>query len=241
MAQQPMRSEEELCPTNKRFESNKSNARIDLEETQDEPLFDISLEILKYNIIYNAITLTMEVPKIYMQQFWHTAFKNEKNKKGQGKGLMRRSDMEVNPPKSKKQKDAVSRHSRIITFADNVLPDTDEAFKQSKESKKQSILEEIKRKTPREGSGAARESLDHNDSFDFFNDGKTESERDSDHEESDSDSEHGDESDKFNNDEENVESENDEYDQDYDNDEDQTADFVLKPHDKEPEQTQPEP
>ncbi|GKD82175.1 hypothetical protein Tco_1349014 [Tanacetum coccineum] len=45
MAQQPMRSEEELCPTNMRFVPNKSNVRIDPDETQDEPLFKIFLEI----------------------------------------------------------------------------------------------------------------------------------------------------------------------------------------------------
>ncbi|GJR98923.1 hypothetical protein Tco_0271097 [Tanacetum coccineum] len=76
-----MRSEEQLCPTNMRFVPNKSNVRIDLDETQDEPLFEISLEILKHKTIYNAITLTMEVPKIYMQQFLYTASKNEKSKK----------------------------------------------------------------------------------------------------------------------------------------------------------------
>ncbi|GKA13888.1 hypothetical protein Tco_0693534 [Tanacetum coccineum] len=67
MAQQPMRSEEELCPTNMRFVPNKSNARIDPDETQDEPLFEITLEILKHHTIYNAITLTIAAPEIYMQ------------------------------------------------------------------------------------------------------------------------------------------------------------------------------
>ncbi|GKB44656.1 hypothetical protein Tco_0889598 [Tanacetum coccineum] len=40
-----MRNEEELCPTNTRFVPNKSNVRIDPDETQDEPLFKIFLEI----------------------------------------------------------------------------------------------------------------------------------------------------------------------------------------------------
>ncbi|GKA14050.1 hypothetical protein Tco_0693696 [Tanacetum coccineum] len=81
MAQLPMRSEEELCPTNMRFVPNKSNVRIDPDETQDKPLFEIILKIIKHNTIYNAITLTTEVPKIYMQQFWYTASKNDKRKK----------------------------------------------------------------------------------------------------------------------------------------------------------------
>ncbi|GJV30886.1 hypothetical protein Tco_1391286 [Tanacetum coccineum] len=92
--------------------------------------------------------------------------------------------MEVNPPKSKKQKDTVPRRSRTITFANNVLPDPDEAFdsaivekRQSRESKKQSILEEIKRKAPGEGSGGAPESLDHSNSSESANDDKTKSEK----------------------------------------------------------------
>nr|GEX08420.1 hypothetical protein [Tanacetum cinerariifolium] len=283
-----MRSEEELCPTNKRFKPNKSNVRIYPEETQDEPLFDISLEIIKYNTIYNAITLTTEVPKIYMQQFWHTTFKNEKNKKyyivldyqrfklnaevfcnalqisprqpnkhffpshvkaelvnfiktsskearleklkyvakgeprgkltfgmpipkGQGKGFMRRSDMEVNPPKSKKQNDIVSRRSRTITFANNVFPDPDEAFSMLKSSIWKKLRKEKKNKEVNKYI-------------------------DSDHEDNENDSEKGNESDRFDNDVESAEFKNDESKKDSDDADDQTAEFVIKPHEKELEQ-----
>ncbi|GJV04354.1 hypothetical protein Tco_1337923 [Tanacetum coccineum] len=218
MAQQPMRSEEELCPTHLRCVPNKSNVRIDLDETQDEPLFDISLEILKNNTNYNALTLTTK------------GRPQELTQHGIGKGLMQKGDV----PIPKKKKDVVPRRQRIITFSDNVLLDPDEALeyakmvnmeeaqhqekerqtkqrharimlerqvnkevdegyqhlkvklkskeqpspeaqlllnlkKQGKESNKQAILEEIKRKDTREGS---------------------------DHDESDNDSEHGDASDK---------------------------------------------
>ncbi|GKC75224.1 hypothetical protein Tco_1125998 [Tanacetum coccineum] len=63
MAQQHMRSEEELCPTNLRSPPNKSNVRSDPYETQDKPLFEISLEILKNNTIYNTLSLTTKFPK----------------------------------------------------------------------------------------------------------------------------------------------------------------------------------
>ncbi|GJR27165.1 hypothetical protein Tco_1103397 [Tanacetum coccineum] len=72
MTQPPMRIEEELCPINVRFPPNKSNVRIDPKDPQYEPIFDISLEILNNNTIYNALTLTTKVPMIYMQQFWYT-------------------------------------------------------------------------------------------------------------------------------------------------------------------------
>ncbi|GJT63505.1 hypothetical protein Tco_1007038 [Tanacetum coccineum] len=77
MAQLPMKSKEELCLTNVRFPLNKSNVGIDPKEPQGEPTFDISMEILKNNTIYNALTLTTEVPVIYMQQLWHTIYKNK--------------------------------------------------------------------------------------------------------------------------------------------------------------------
>ncbi|GJX12748.1 hypothetical protein Tco_0204506, partial [Tanacetum coccineum] len=329
MAQQPMRSEEELFPTNMRFVTNKSNVRIDPDETQDEPLFEFSLEILKHHTIYNAITLTTDAPEIYMQQFLYTASKNEKNNRyyfildyqrfkiganlfhhalqisprqlnkqffpplvqhelvtfiktlvyadslttisqvveikesdvyvnylakyphaqsgtpthgrGQGNGYMRKGDMEINIPKPKKQKDAVPRRSRTITFADNMLEDPEQALdyaklvklkaqkqaspeaqlllnlkKQTKESKKQRILEEI-RKAPKKNS---------------TDDDKTESERDSDN---------GDDNDKSNNEDESVDSENDDSDKDSNDDDDQAANFVIRLHEKEPKQPQKEP
>ncbi|GKA18260.1 hypothetical protein Tco_0698097 [Tanacetum coccineum] len=94
----------------------------------------------------------------------------------------------------------------------------------SQESKKQTILEEIKRKAPGKGLGAAPESPDHSnssdDSFEYTNDDKTESE---------SDSEHGDKNDKSVNEDKSVDLENDDSNKDSCNDKDQIADFVIHP------------
>ncbi|GKF02695.1 hypothetical protein Tco_0029618 [Tanacetum coccineum] len=100
--------------------------------------------------------------------------------------------------------------------------------------KKQAILEEIKRKDIGEGLGASLKYLDHCSSSESASGDKTESKRDSDHDKSHNDSKIGDESDKFTSDEEHIES--DESDKDSDITDDQTEDFVIKPHDKEPEQ-----
>ncbi|GKE18535.1 hypothetical protein Tco_1426112 [Tanacetum coccineum] len=81
MSQQPMRSEEELCPSNKRVAVNISNMRLNPDEIHIEPFFNITLKILKKYSLINAITLTIEAPEIYIQQFWHTVYKNENNKK----------------------------------------------------------------------------------------------------------------------------------------------------------------
>nr|GEX01137.1 hypothetical protein [Tanacetum cinerariifolium] len=110
--------------------------------------------------------------------------------------------------------------------------------KQGKESKKQAILKEIKRKDTREGSGAAPTPYHSSSSNGFFesatNHEKIENERESDHDESDNDYEHGNESDKSTSNEvipEYVESDNDS-----DNANDQTEQLMIKPLNKEPEQ-----
>nr|GEU51933.1 hypothetical protein [Tanacetum cinerariifolium] len=56
MAQLPMKSKAELCPVIVGFPPNKSNVRIDPEETQDEPIFELCLEIVKNNTVYTALT-----------------------------------------------------------------------------------------------------------------------------------------------------------------------------------------
>ncbi|GJY01691.1 hypothetical protein Tco_0359843 [Tanacetum coccineum] len=184
------------------------------------------------------------------QKYPHAQYGTPTSRKGQGKGYIRKRDMEINVPAPKKKRVAVPRHSETITFANNLLGNQDQALeyvklvneeenqqrekerrsqhrhanlviekqvnkeidegykhlkvkpkaqeqaspkarlllnlkKQTKESKKQRILEEI-RKAPGDGSGVALDSLDHSDSLDnsIWNsttDDKTESDKESDH------------------------------------------------------------
>ncbi|GJS44720.1 hypothetical protein Tco_0594841 [Tanacetum coccineum] len=67
MAQQPIRSEDELCPSDKRVAVNVSNPMINPDEIHAKPLFNLTLDILKQHSIYNAMTLTTDAPEIYMQ------------------------------------------------------------------------------------------------------------------------------------------------------------------------------
>nr|GEX03622.1 hypothetical protein [Tanacetum cinerariifolium] len=158
----------------------------------------------------NMLSHGINEPKAYVNyvtKYPHAQSGTPTPRKSQGKGLMRRSDMEVNPPKSKKQKDAVlikeklneeakKRHVEIV-LERQVNKEVAKGYQhlkiklkakeqpspeaqlllnlkiQSKESKKQSILEEIQRKALRKGSGAAPESPDHSDSFESSNDDKT--------------------------------------------------------------------
>ncbi|GJW51128.1 hypothetical protein Tco_0092479 [Tanacetum coccineum] len=110
--------------------------------------------------------------------------------------------------------------------------------KQNKESRKQTLIDEARRRAIGEGSCVAPKYPDHsnsyNDSSGFANDDKTESEPESENEDSDVDSKQGDESDKSSFDEEI--SDYDESDKDTDNGDDHTRALMIKPTDKEPEQ-----
>ncbi|GJV61984.1 hypothetical protein Tco_1468084 [Tanacetum coccineum] len=201
MAQQPMRIKEELCPRDKRVAVSASNLRINPDEIHAEPLFNITVYILKQHTLYNSLTLTTDAPEIYMQQFWHT---------------------EVKAPKKKKVE--VPRRHRTIPDADNLLEDPDQAvdlvmsvdeaynnqlkfklkavkqvsayaqllldLKQGqKASREAQILKQIP-KGPREGSNAVPNSPDHSDSFDSSiwetsDDEKTKSDNDSDNADND--------------------------------------------------------
>ncbi|GJX04195.1 hypothetical protein Tco_0190111 [Tanacetum coccineum] len=160
-------------------------------------------------------------------------------RKGQGKGFMQKGKFMVNPPKPKKKKiqfQGVQEQSPLLISCCNIKMKLLNMLRSLiwKKLRKEKLNEEA-------NNGmlelcATLESSDHSDSYDSSNDDKTESERDSDHENSYNDSEHGDESDKSDSDKESDESENDKSDKDYVDVDDQTAKFMIKPHDKEPEQ-----
>ncbi|GJX92929.1 hypothetical protein Tco_0347515 [Tanacetum coccineum] len=76
MAQQPIRCEEELCPSDKRVAVNINNMRLDPDEIHVEPLFNLTLAILKQHSIINA----SGAPTLG---------------RGQGKGYMRKGGLEV--------------------------------------------------------------------------------------------------------------------------------------------------
>ncbi|GJV77300.1 hypothetical protein Tco_1508884 [Tanacetum coccineum] len=106
MAQQPIRSEEELCPSDKRVAVNVNNLRLDPDEIHVEPLFNLTLAILKQHSIINAVTLTTEAPEIYMQ---------------------------IRGDDPKKTTD-VLRRSQSITITDNLLEDPNQAIALAKKA-----------------------------------------------------------------------------------------------------------
>ncbi|GKC08872.1 hypothetical protein Tco_1000482 [Tanacetum coccineum] len=206
MAQLPLKSEEELCPTKVSFPPNKRNVRIDPEETQDEPIFELCLEILKNNIVYTALTASSKVPLIYIYllgQHWtlykrldstttlvsdDTMLENMKYvAKGERKltfgmpipeALLSRFMKMGDVPKPKKKKDVAPTKSKTPTTKENMLSDSNDVVEYAKQV------------------SAALESPNHsnssNDSSESVDDDKTESEHDLEHNDTDDDSEQGD-------------------------------------------------
>ncbi|GJV04142.1 hypothetical protein Tco_1337711 [Tanacetum coccineum] len=77
-AQQVARNEK-LVPSNERVKIGKSNLRMDPSVTQREETYQVVLDIINNTLCYNAFLISIDVPKIYMQQFWFTIRKVKKS------------------------------------------------------------------------------------------------------------------------------------------------------------------
>ncbi|GKB73328.1 hypothetical protein Tco_0934740 [Tanacetum coccineum] len=74
--QQQIRSDEALVPKDNQVKIGDCNFRIAPEKKQKEPTYQLTLDILKQYSCYNAFLKTVDVPQIYMHQFWYTVAKN---------------------------------------------------------------------------------------------------------------------------------------------------------------------
>nr|GEX47079.1 hypothetical protein [Tanacetum cinerariifolium] len=72
-----MKTKEELVPKDDQVGINTSNVRTDDEVVLTNTFHQLAITIPKTHIIYNSITLTVTVPTIYIQQFWHTMSENQ--------------------------------------------------------------------------------------------------------------------------------------------------------------------
>ena len=67
----PVRSDEQLVPVNERIPYGHTNSLLDVEK-QKNPIFKLTVDILKDTSFFNAFTASASVPSIYVQQFWHS-------------------------------------------------------------------------------------------------------------------------------------------------------------------------
>ncbi|GJS86206.1 monodehydroascorbate reductase [Tanacetum coccineum] len=77
-AQPPTRNDEQIVPRSQWLTIGKSNLLFNAQKIQKNPIFQISVDILKNTNFFQALTASANVPAIYLQQFWKTMSYNEK-------------------------------------------------------------------------------------------------------------------------------------------------------------------
>ncbi|GJY93266.1 hypothetical protein Tco_0509048 [Tanacetum coccineum] len=66
------RIDEQLVPVKARLPIGKCNLIMDLQKMQKNLIFRISMDILQNTNFFSAFTASVDVPSIYIQQFWNT-------------------------------------------------------------------------------------------------------------------------------------------------------------------------
>ncbi|GKA09375.1 hypothetical protein Tco_0688706, partial [Tanacetum coccineum] len=67
--------DEKWVPTKERVKIGTINVRLDTTVPQKEETFQVIIDVIKNSTCYKAFTISAEVPKIFMQQFWYTVKK----------------------------------------------------------------------------------------------------------------------------------------------------------------------
>ncbi|GKC83907.1 hypothetical protein Tco_1139624, partial [Tanacetum coccineum] len=67
----------ELVPKEKRLEIRKCNGRLNPGKIQRDPTFQVVLDALALTPCYSAFLITVDVPEVYMHQFWDSVYKHD--------------------------------------------------------------------------------------------------------------------------------------------------------------------
>ncbi|GJU95401.1 hypothetical protein Tco_1320157 [Tanacetum coccineum] len=123
-ASQQVAVDNALVPLEKQVEIDKCNMRIDLAKTQKEPKYQVVLNALALTTCYPAFLITVDVPKIYMRQFWFTInkkystsywFKIDKKRFTLNMEVFREI-FQICPNLPNKEFDALSSDEEIVSF-----------------------------------------------------------------------------------------------------------------------------
>nr|GEU56980.1 hypothetical protein [Tanacetum cinerariifolium] len=68
----PMRTDDQILPHIRWVPIGKSNYYLDVEKSQNNPIYKIVVDILKHTNFFRAFTASSTIPSIYIQQFWDT-------------------------------------------------------------------------------------------------------------------------------------------------------------------------
>ncbi|GJT10664.1 hypothetical protein Tco_0857706 [Tanacetum coccineum] len=79
-AQAPTRTDEQIVPRSQWLQIGKSNLLFDAQKIQKNPIFQISVDILRNTNFFRAFSASASVPAIYIQQFWNSMKYDEKTR-----------------------------------------------------------------------------------------------------------------------------------------------------------------
>ncbi|GKD04656.1 hypothetical protein Tco_1179630 [Tanacetum coccineum] len=68
----PTRTDDQILPRSRWVPIGKINCYLDVEKSQSNPIYKISVDILKHTNFFRAFTASLTIPLIYIQQFWDT-------------------------------------------------------------------------------------------------------------------------------------------------------------------------
>nr|GEU72121.1 monodehydroascorbate reductase [Tanacetum cinerariifolium] len=68
----PTRTDDQIMPHIRWVPIGKSNCYFDVEKSQSNPIYKITVDILKHTNFFRAFTTSSTIPSIYIQQFWDT-------------------------------------------------------------------------------------------------------------------------------------------------------------------------
>nr|GFA89056.1 hypothetical protein [Tanacetum cinerariifolium] len=72
-----MALDEALVPSTKRLRIGRSNFRLPSDIQSKEPTLQVVYNVLRGCPFFKAFFVTADVPKIYMQEFWATAYAHQ--------------------------------------------------------------------------------------------------------------------------------------------------------------------
>ncbi|GJR21027.1 hypothetical protein Tco_0969554 [Tanacetum coccineum] len=67
----------ELVPKEKRLDIRKCNERLNPGKIQREHTFQVAMDALALTPCYSALLITVDVPEVYMHQFWDSVYKHD--------------------------------------------------------------------------------------------------------------------------------------------------------------------
>ncbi|GJV29197.1 hypothetical protein Tco_1385645 [Tanacetum coccineum] len=73
----PTRTDDPILPRSRWMPIGKSNCYLDVEKLQNNPIYKITVDILKHANFFRAFIASSTIPSIYIQQFWDTVRYNK--------------------------------------------------------------------------------------------------------------------------------------------------------------------